>query len=107
MPYQKYLLLTRCPGNEVSTAFVGAVHEANPGLSLDNVLINRQLGNSPVLIELLRSIGPDPRHLQIIALASLLAINFAVIDFGARMAASAIAVVACLLAQVVCSRLPA
>jgi enediyne biosynthesis protein E5 len=105
MPYQKYLLLTRCPGNEVSTAFVGAVHEANPGLSLDNVLINRQLGNSPVLIELLRSIGPDPRHLQIIALASLLAINFAVIDFGARMAASAIAVVACLLAQVVCSRL--
>jgi enediyne biosynthesis protein E5 len=70
-----------------------------------SVLINRQLGNWPVLIQLLRSIWSDARHLQIIALTSLLAINFAVIDFGASMVASAIALAACLLTQVVCSRL--
>jgi Na+-transporting NADH:ubiquinone oxidoreductase subunit NqrB len=70
-----------------------------------SVLINRQLGNWPVLIQLFRSIWSDARHLQIIALTSLLAINFAVIDFGARMVASAIALMACPLTQVVCSRL--
>jgi enediyne biosynthesis protein E5 len=58
-----------------------------------------------VLIEVFRSIWSDARHLQIVALTSLLAINFAVIDFGARMAASAIALVACLFTQIVCSRL--
>jgi enediyne biosynthesis protein E5 len=58
-----------------------------------------------VLIELFWSIWSDGRHLQIIALTSLLGINFAAIDFGAGMVASAIAVTACLLAQVVCSRL--
>jgi enediyne biosynthesis protein E5 len=68
-------------------------------------LKNRQLGNSPVLVQLFRSIWSDARYLQIIALTSLLAIDFAVIDFGAGMLASAIALVACLLAQVVCSRL--
>jgi enediyne biosynthesis protein E5 len=70
-----------------------------------SVLINRQLGNWPVLIQLLRSVWSDARHLQIIALTSLLAINFAVIDFGASIVASANAVVACLLTQVVCSGL--
>jgi enediyne biosynthesis protein E5 len=50
-----------------------------------------------VLIQLFRSVSSDARHLQIIALTSLLAINFAVIDFGARMVPSAIALVACLL----------
>jgi Na+-transporting NADH:ubiquinone oxidoreductase subunit NqrB len=52
-----------------------------------------------------RSIWSDARHLQIIALAGLLAINFAVIDFGARAAASASALAASLLTQFVCSRL--
>ncbi len=70
-----------------------------------SVLINRQLGNWPVLIQFFRSIWSDARHLQIIALTSLLAINFAVIDFGANIVASAIALMACLLTQVVCSRL--
>jgi enediyne biosynthesis protein E5 len=56
-------------------------------------------------IRLSRPIWSDPRHLQIIALASLLAINFAIIDFGARMAGSACALAASLLTQCVCSRL--
>jgi Na+-transporting NADH:ubiquinone oxidoreductase subunit NqrB len=58
-----------------------------------------------VLTQHFRSIWADARHLQIIALTSLLAINFAVIDFGARTVASAIALMTCLLAQAVCSRL--
>jgi enediyne biosynthesis protein E5 len=58
-----------------------------------------------VAVRLLRSISSDARHLQIVALASLLAINFAIIDFGARMAASACALAASLLTQFVCSRL--
>ena len=58
-----------------------------------------------MLIQLFRSIWSDARHLQIIALTSLLAINFSVIDFGAGMVASAIALAASLLTQVVCSRL--
>jgi len=65
----------------------------------------RLLGNWPVLIQLFRSLWSDARHLQIIALTSLLAINFAVIDFGASMVGSAIALMACLLAQVVSSGL--
>src|SRR5215475_2143550 len=67
-------------------------------------LINRLLGNWPVLIQLFRSVWSDARHLQIIALTSLLAINLAVIDFGASVAASAIAVTTSVLTQVVCSR---
>jgi Na+-transporting NADH:ubiquinone oxidoreductase subunit NqrB len=39
------------------------------------------------------------------ALASLLAINFAIIDFGARPASSACALAACLFTQLLCSRL--
>jgi Na+-transporting NADH:ubiquinone oxidoreductase subunit NqrB len=57
------------------------------------------------VIRLLRSIWSDARHLQIIALVSLLAINFAIIDFGARMAASACAFAASLVTQFICSRL--
>ena len=68
-------------------------------------LINRLLGNWPVLIQLFRSLWSDARHLQIIALTSLLAINFAVIDFGASVVGSAIALMVCLLAQVVSSGL--
>ncbi|MGJ4888321.1 RnfABCDGE type electron transport complex subunit D [Bradyrhizobium sp. HKCCYLR20261] len=48
---------------------------------------------------------PDARYFQIAALATLLAINFAVIDFGARPAASVIAVTTALLTQIVCCRL--
>ncbi len=70
-----------------------------------SILVNRQLGNWPVLTQLFRSIWSDARHLQIIALTSLLAINFVIIDFGASMVASAIALAASLLTQVVCSRL--
>ncbi|XUM23801.1 RnfABCDGE type electron transport complex subunit D [Bradyrhizobium oligotrophicum S58] len=48
---------------------------------------------------------PDARYFQIAALATLLAINFAAIDFGARPAASVIAVTMALLTQVVCCRI--
>jgi Na+-transporting NADH:ubiquinone oxidoreductase subunit NqrB len=54
---------------------------------------------------LFRSLWLDARHLQIVALASLLAINFATIDFGARFMASAYAVAASLVTQAVCARL--
>jgi Na+-transporting NADH:ubiquinone oxidoreductase subunit NqrB len=47
----------------------------------------------------------DARHLQIGALATLLAINFIAIDFGARPLASVCALGACILAQAFCSRL--
>ena len=58
-----------------------------------------------MLLRLLRPLWSDARHLQIIALASLLAINFVAIDFGARPLASAFALAASLLTQVICSRL--
>ena len=61
---------------------------------------DRPFGN-----HLLRSIWSDARHLQIIALASLLTINFAMIDFGARLVPSAFALAASLFTQLVCSRL--
>ncbi|WP_315735496.1 RnfABCDGE type electron transport complex subunit D [Bradyrhizobium sp. SZCCHNR1093] len=48
---------------------------------------------------------PDARYFQIAALATLLAINFAVIDFGTRPAASVIAVAAALLTQAACCRI--
>ncbi len=54
---------------------------------------------------LFRSLWSDARHLQIAALASLLAINFAMVDFGAGFLASSFAVAASLAAQMVCSRL--
>jgi len=47
----------------------------------------------------------DARHYQILALATLVAINLTVIDFGARPLPSALAVGSALLTQVVCSRL--
>jgi len=59
----------------------------------------------PVSIRLLQFLWSDARHLQIMALASLLTINFVAIDFGAGMMASAFAVAASLLTQFVCSRL--
>lgn len=55
------------------------------------------------LRSLLRRIWSDARHLQIVALASLLAINLLAIDFGADPAASACAVAACLITQTACS----
>ncbi len=55
-------------------------------------------------IRLLRASWSDARHLQIVALATLLAINFAIIDFGAHVAASACAIAASLFTQWVCSR---
>ncbi|CCD84976.1 conserved membrane protein of unknown function [Bradyrhizobium sp. ORS 285] len=48
---------------------------------------------------------PDARYFQIAALATLLSINFALIDFGARPEASIIAVTTALLTQVVGCRL--
>jgi Na+-transporting NADH:ubiquinone oxidoreductase subunit NqrB len=61
--------------------------------------------DKPAATRLWRSVMSDARHLQIIALASLLAINFAMIDFGAHFMASACALAASLLTQVVCSLL--
>jgi Na+-transporting NADH:ubiquinone oxidoreductase subunit NqrB len=48
---------------------------------------------------------PDARYFQIAALATLLAVNFALIDFGARPAASVIAVATALLTQAACCRI--
>ena len=52
----------------------------------------------------LRRFFADARHYQIAALTTLLAINFAVIDFGARPANSAGALAAALVTQIVCTR---
>ena len=46
----------------------------------------------------------DARHYQIAALATLVTYNFGWIDFGARPLNSALALGACLLTQIVCSR---
>jgi Na+-transporting NADH:ubiquinone oxidoreductase subunit NqrB len=46
----------------------------------------------------------DARHYQILALVGLLAINFTMIDFGARPLPSALAVGAALLTQIACAR---
>jgi enediyne biosynthesis protein E5 len=46
----------------------------------------------------------DARHFQIMALSSLLAINFVWLDFGAKPLHSALAISSALVAQVVCSR---
>jgi Na+-transporting NADH:ubiquinone oxidoreductase subunit NqrB len=48
---------------------------------------------------------PDARYFQIAALGCLLAINFILIDFGARPLPSAVAIGSALLAQLVCSRI--
>jgi enediyne biosynthesis protein E5 len=48
---------------------------------------------------------PDARYFQIAALGALLAINFILIDFGARPLPSAIAIAGALVAQVACSRI--
>jgi Na+-transporting NADH:ubiquinone oxidoreductase subunit NqrB len=47
----------------------------------------------------------DARHFQIVALSSLLLINFFWIDFGARPLYAALAIASALATQVVCSRL--
>lgn len=47
----------------------------------------------------------DARHFQIVALSSLLAVNFIWIDFGAKPLYSASAIASALLTQIVCSRL--
>jgi enediyne biosynthesis protein E5 len=47
----------------------------------------------------------DARHFQIVALASLLLLNFFWIDFGAKPVYSALAILSALATQVVCSRL--
>jgi enediyne biosynthesis protein E5 len=47
----------------------------------------------------------DARYLQIAALGSLLAINFSLIDFGARPLASAVAIGGSLITQYICSGL--
>jgi Na+-transporting NADH:ubiquinone oxidoreductase subunit NqrB len=47
----------------------------------------------------------DARHFQIVALSSLLLINFFWIDFGARPLYAALAVASTLITQIVCSRL--
>jgi Na+-transporting NADH:ubiquinone oxidoreductase subunit NqrB len=46
----------------------------------------------------------DARHFQIVALSSLLGINFIWIDFGAKPLYSALAIVSALATQIVCSR---
>src|SRR5262245_42931513 len=57
-----------------------------------------------MLMGWLRRLGSDARHFQILALASLLAINFAWLDFSARPLNSALAIVSCLLTQAACAR---
>jgi enediyne biosynthesis protein E5 len=58
----------------------------------------------PVLEGVWRHIRADARHAQVAALAGLLAINLATVDFDATGFASALAVAACLLTQAVASR---
>jgi enediyne biosynthesis protein E5 len=53
----------------------------------------------------MRSWWSDARHFQIVALSSLLTINFIWIDFGAKPLYSALAISSALLTQIVCSRL--
>jgi enediyne biosynthesis protein E5 len=52
----------------------------------------------------MRALWSDARHFQIVALSSLLIINFVWIDFGAKPLYSALAISTALLTQVVCSR---
>src|ERR1700722_13407833 len=60
----------------------------------------RQRKNAPM-----RTWWSDARHFQIVALSSLLAINFVWIDFGAKPLYSALAISSALVAQIICSRL--
>jgi enediyne biosynthesis protein E5 len=53
----------------------------------------------------MRRLRPDARHFQIVALASLLLINFTLIDFGAKPLYSALSILSALATQVVCARL--
>ncbi len=53
----------------------------------------------------MRAWWSDARHFQIVALSSLLAVNFIWIDFGAKPLYSALAIASALLTQIVCSRL--
>jgi enediyne biosynthesis protein E5 len=53
----------------------------------------------------MRGLWSDARHFQIVALATLLVVNFAWIDFGARPLQSAFAIAGALATQVVCARL--
>ncbi|MGA8611376.1 MAG: RnfABCDGE type electron transport complex subunit D [Xanthobacteraceae bacterium] len=53
----------------------------------------------------MRAWWSDARHFQIVALSSLLAINFVWLDFGAKPLYSALAISSALLTQIVCSRL--
>jgi enediyne biosynthesis protein E5 len=54
---------------------------------------------------LMRAWWSDARHFQIVALASLLTINFVWLDFGAKPLYSALALSSVLLTQIICSRL--
>ena len=53
----------------------------------------------------MRRLWSDARHFQIVALSSLLLINFTWIDFGAKPLYSALAILSALATQAVCSRL--
>jgi enediyne biosynthesis protein E5 len=53
----------------------------------------------------MRTWWSDARHFQIVALSTLLAINFFWIDFGAKPLYSALAISSALLTQIICSRL--
>src|SRR5580700_11315252 len=53
----------------------------------------------------MRAWWSDARHFQIVALSSLLAINFIWIDFGAKPLYSVLAISSALLTQVICSRI--
>jgi Na+-translocating ferredoxin:NAD+ oxidoreductase RnfD subunit len=53
----------------------------------------------------MRAWWSDARHFQIVALATLLAVNFVWIDFGARLLQSAFAIASALATQAVCARL--
>jgi Na+-transporting NADH:ubiquinone oxidoreductase subunit NqrB len=53
----------------------------------------------------MRTWWSDARHFQIVALSSLLIINFVWIDFGAKPLYSALAISSALMTQIICSRL--
>jgi enediyne biosynthesis protein E5 len=53
----------------------------------------------------MRTWWSDARHFQIVALSSLLVINFVWLDFGAKPLYSALAISSAVLTQIICSRL--
>src|SRR6266404_7803306 len=78
-------------------------HEARTKSREDARMMPAPIATAAALRRRLAALCADARHFQIAALASLLAFNFACLDFGARPLNSALAIASALAAQVLCS----